>query len=255
MPTSDSSSRRGARTLSLVTHDVIRHLETGLEESANHVEQMALDMGNLLRAVFPALGIRANAARQGGFLTRMRIAAELAYNELDDNLFAVAPQWKSDTARGWGAFAVALKKDIDVTRRIDLLLPFADDPHFAVREWAWLALRPTAILQTIETIVALLPLTKSPSLKLRRFASEATRPRGVWSSHIPLLKAEPWQAGSLLSALKRDDERYVQDSVGNWVNDAAKSAPEWAAAICLTWRQEGVPPRVLNRAGRWLDRQ
>lgn len=244
--------RRGARALGLVTEEIIRRLESGDEESANHIEQMAIDMPTLLRAVLPGLGARADVAGHGGFLTRMRSAAELAYSELGDDLISVAGGWKSDTARGWAAFAVALKAEATTADRVALLLPFADDPHFAVREWAWLSLRPTVVSEPADTIAALAPLTGHSSFRLRRFVSEATRPRGVWSAHVPLLKREPWHAAGLLEDLAHDDERYVQNSVGNWVNDAAKTASSWAASTCTRWRAEGVAPLILVRAERWL---
>ena len=247
-----STARRGARTIAEVPREIIALLETGLEESANHIEQMALSMPTLLRSVLSEIGTAQQAGR-GGFLTRMRAAARLAYEHLGDDLFQAALGWPSDTARGWAAFAVTLKADLTLNERVHLAIPFADDPHFAVREWAWLGLRPAVVAAPLEAIAVLTPLATSSSARLRRFASEATRPRGVWSSHIPLLKTEPWHGRALLDVLAKDSERYVQDSVANWVNDAAKGAPGWAKTVCHEWRRRGVvSERVVVRASRSL---
>jgi 3-methyladenine DNA glycosylase AlkC len=245
--------RRGARKIADVPPSVTARLETGLEQSANHVEQMALDMPRLLRSVLPGL-VGADQAGEGGFLSRMRTAARLAYNHLGADLFRTAPKWPSDTARGWAAFALVLEPNLTLEEQIHLAIPFADDAHFAVREWAWLGLRPAVVASPLEAIAALKLIVESPSARLRRFACEATRPRGVWSSHIPLLKAEPWHGRPILDPLATDSERYVQDSVANWVNDGAKGAPLWAQDVCLEWQRSGsVPQRVLVKAGRSLS--
>ena len=82
---------------------------------------------------------------------------------------------------------------------------------------------------------------------LRRFAVEVTRPRGVWASHIPLLKQEPWHGLRLLNPLKTETQRYVQNSVANWLNDAGKSQPEWVKELS---KKEGWSPYILKRALR-----
>ena len=244
------AARRGARQPSLVPADVLARLVEGAP-SVNHMEEMALDMGKLMATQFPGLAGEASRLGAARFLDRMRAGAAVLVEHAGTAAPEVARASSSDTVRGWGAFATTLVTD-DVGARVQMLLPFAGDSHFAVREWAWLALRDLAVAQPLVVLQHLRPVADGDDPLLRRFAVEALRPRGVWSRHIALFKAEPEHGTALLDRVAPTASRYVQDSVANWVNDVSRDHCEWATSTVARWcRDHGsAVERLARRALR-----
>lgn len=162
----------------------------------------------------------------------------------------------SDTVRGWACFMIGAQNGLDLSKRLDAIIPLADDAHFGVREWAWMAVRPYLVKELDDAIRLLAVWAISSSERQRRFSSEALRPRGVWCTHISILKQNPERALPILSQLRADPSPYVQDSVANWLNDAAKDRPEWVKGLCQTWLHDDPPAstrRICQRALRNLQ--
>jgi 3-methyladenine DNA glycosylase AlkC len=223
--------RKGARTVKSVDSAVLKRLNQGTLETASLVEGLAMDLGELARAV----KITEEACPEAGIVKRMAFYGSKMKGWRS---FQAHP---SDTVRGFACYALAADAGLDFSSKVDAMALFADDPHFGVREWAWLALREEIRANLPLALKLLQKWTLSEREGLRRFASEATRPRGVWCAHIEELKAFPEKALPLLNRLKQDPSKYVQNSVGNWLNDAGKSKPKWVKQVAKEWLRTPHP--------------
>ncbi|MDW3688956.1 DNA alkylation repair protein [Cupriavidus sp. CV2] len=253
------ATRKGASRAADIPPDILAALERGEQQSATLTECLALNQVTLLRAVFPKLPPnaiqQAEAASQLGILKRMASIGAILTEQLGAAGIAHCQAHPSDTVRGWACLMAGMQPGLDLNQRLAAIRPLADDPHFGVREWAWMAVRPHLAVDLDTSIALLVAWTPAPSERLRRFATEALRPRGVWCAHIATLKKNPAQALPILEALKADPSAYVQDSVANWLNDAAKDSPDWVRALCQRWQQDepaAATRRICNRALRNL---
>jgi 3-methyladenine DNA glycosylase AlkC len=251
--------RRGAARVADIPPDVLAGLNAGRIEAVTLVENLATDFALLLANTLPDLAQKSGGIDpKDGVTKRMASVATLIIAHYGAEKLQIMSAHRSDLVRGWAAYIVALLPDRPLADRLAQIRPFADDPHFGVREWAWIAMRPHLAADLLPAIALLTDWTAAPSDRIRRFASEAIRPRGVWCAHIPTLKTRPEQAFALLEKLRADPSRYVQDSVGNWLNDAAKDQPEKVRDLCARWCVESPVPStfyICKRALRSVARK
>ena len=226
--------------------------------AATLTECLAVDFAALMGNVLPEIDDDAltemRRAASLGISRRMPLAARLIADRMGFSARERLASHPSDTARGWACFMVGAAERMDLPQRLAAIRAYADDPHFGVREWAWMAVRPHLAAE-LEKAIALLAADWSldSSERVRRFASEAMRPRGVWCAHIAALRQHPALALAVIEPLRADPSSYVQDSVGNWLNDASKDQPDWVQALCNHWSAASPNPataRICRRALR-----
>jgi len=266
----DLTTRKGARRLSDVPRPVLKALAAGTIQTVNLMEWLAADMAALARCVSNQVqspSLRTALHKVADQVRNLSITARLAtigraiagaVPDLHDADFKFLADHPSDLVRQWACYAVnGSQIRLSLGDRLRLTLPFAADQNMTVREAAWMAFRPHILPCVEEAVVLLEPLTRDPNAFVRRFAVEVTRPRSVWGLHCEHLKRRPQEALSLLENVRQDVARYVQLAVGNWLNDASKSQPEWVIEICERWSAEGNPHtaaitrRGLRTIARW----
>jgi 3-methyladenine DNA glycosylase AlkC len=257
-------NRKGASKPENIPKDVLIGLNRGTLESVNLTEWLAIDHMELIENVlsgYPQFvkfvkeeirGLDSPSVRT--LVVEIGRALLLATDvDRDRELFNYLASHHSDSVRCWAVYMVGLDKSLDIHSKFIAIRPFAADCHFGVRELAWMAIRNDIDENLSESIKILVEWTGCDDENIRRFATEATRPRGVWCKHITLLKEKPEIALSLLDPLKADPSPYVQLSVGNWLNDAGKSQPEWVIKLCNSWIENNAneyTPKIVKRATR-----
>lgn len=260
--------RKGARSLAEIPPEILEQLSIGKIESANLMEWLAVDQNKLLenflkqnnreeylKHILQKLkGLdKPTAGKKSQLISNEFLI--LSQSEKDHELFKLISCHPSDSVRCWGAFMIGNDKNLSLEKTLEEIKVFANDDHFGVREMAWLAFRPKLSDNLKESIQILSQWTKEKAEGSRRFASEVTRPRGVWCKHLNELKEKPWMGLPILEPLKGDLSKYVCDSVGNWLNDAAKNNPEWVLALCAKWEKESKTKEtayIIKKAKRSL---
>jgi 3-methyladenine DNA glycosylase AlkC len=244
-------------SIQTITPHRLAQLNAG-EEATTLTECLAVDFAMLMGHALPEIGDDAltemRQAASLGISRRMPFAARLLADRIGFSVQEKLASHPSDTVRGWGCFMIGIAEGLNLAQRLAAIRDYADDSHFGVREWAWMALRPH-LADELEKAIALLAADWSldPSERIRRFASESIRPRGVWCAHLTALRQHPELALAVLEPLRADPSGYVQDSVGNWLNDASKDHPDWVQALCDRWSAASPKPatvRICRRALR-----
>ena len=239
-----------------ISPSILADLNAGTRESGTLTEGLAVDFAELMAVAVPEVPAEAITRLSVGnpsITQRMKIAGELCLEHVGLSNVDALIEHASDTVRGWAAYMIGLARGLSLAERFTLIRPLANDLHFGVREWAWLPLRTHIAADVPRAIKLLEPWVYDESPFIRRFATEATRPRGVWTEHITELKENPRLGLPILKPLRADPEKYVQDSVSNWLNDAAKSKPDWVRDLVEGWAdgcEDRNTLRICKRAIR-----
>ncbi len=263
--------RKGAKTTSAVPAEVRWLLNSGTIETVNLCEWLIVDHRTLASHVFPSQGwsgllaglefglseLKAPTAIKRTFAIGTLLANHLRALSAFRKALKTLQAHRSDTVRGWACVLIGRREPATLAERLTWIRPFAADNNAGVREIAWMSVRDSIASQLGEAFPLLSEWVRDPNERIRRFASEATRPRGVWCRHIQSLKEEPAMAMPLLEPLRSDDSKSVRDSVANWLNDAARSQPEFVRTTCRRWLQESNTPEtrsLVRRAMRTLTK-
>ncbi|MCU0719919.1 MAG: DNA alkylation repair protein [Pirellula sp.] len=241
----DLVNRKAAKRMSEVPDAVKQELIAGTIETKNLVEWLVVDRFLLLKNIGKANAISFTEKELDDLQKELQSVAALKQSQrigqfLSEHVKVGDANWKSlavhpsDVVREWMAIVVGLS-DLKFSRKLAWIKPFADANNAGLRELAWISLRRDVISNPVACVEALIPWTGSRNERLRRYASEITRPCGVWAPYCPVLRNTPELAIELLEPLKSDESRYVRDSVGNWLNDASKTNPDWVKQTTQRW--------------------
>ncbi len=267
------TDRKGARKAQDIPKEVLELLNVGKIETVNLTEWLAIDHLKLIETNFGEIGIseentkliseKVKAQKKPSTMNTIKLVGSILYELYSDNkvfnsIFDKLSSHLSDSIRCFAPYLKSLNENLNITEKLNQSEKLIADNHFGVREVVWMALRPEIDGNLEKSIEILSDWTKNENENIRRFTTESTRPRGVWCKHIERLKENPEIALPILENLNSDESKYVQDSVGNWLNDASKSKPNFVIELCEKWQKESPTKetaKIINRARRTIDKK
>ncbi len=264
-------NRKGARKAQDIPENVLTLLNRGEIPTVNLTEWLAVDQIKLIKSTFHKIGLKDSIdtiikvieqQKKPSTMSSIKLIGQHLYEFCSQSKTVMSTtgflsNHQSDTIRCYAPYLIALNNDLSISKKLDQSRKLIADKHFGVREVVWMALRPEIEKNLNESIEILYEWTNDNDENIRRFTTEATRPRGVWCKHIEELKESPEQLLPILEKLKSDKSKYVQDSVGNWLNDASKSRPEFVISLCEKWKQElptAETKKIIKRALRTIHK-
>lgn len=266
-------NRKGAKRVQDIPEEVLELLNKGEIETVNLMEWLAVDHLQLIQNQFPSIGIAEDNTRlilenvksqkKPTTMNTIKLVGSMLYDlhpeeQKLNSIFKHLSTHLSDSIRCYAPYLKSLDKNLRIKEKLEQSKKLVADTHFCVRELVWMALRPEIDKNLDEAIPILRAWSKSGNENIRRFTTESTRPRGVWCKHIERLKECPEIALPILENLKSDHTKYVQDSVGNWLNDASKSKPTFVLELCEKWQKESPSKeteKIIKRARRTIDKK
>ncbi|MCX2454186.1 DNA alkylation repair protein [Pedobacter sp. PLR] len=262
--------RKGARSIKDIPAAILEQLNQGEIETANLVEWLAVDQRLLLENLLkqnrrtdylkPILASIDQLKKQTVNTINETIGTglfELVIKNNDHDFLNTLSGHNADLVRCWATYTIGKNQKLSIGETLLQIQPFAADKHFGVREICWMSVRQK-IAENLQMSIAILSKwTSNDDENTRRFSTEATRPRGVWCEHIEVLKQNPTLALTILEPLKSDPAKYVQDSVGNWLNDASKTQPGFVMELCGRWEKESETKdtrSIIKKALRTINK-
>ncbi|MDO4879802.1 MAG: DNA alkylation repair protein [Capnocytophaga sp.] len=270
MTIDEIKNRKGAQKASTIPAEVLSLLNKGEIPTVNLTEWLAVNHSELIKSTFPAMNISGeridelvflmDSQKKPSVMNTVKLVGNFLYERYGTTpqyaqLFEQMSTHISDSVRCYACYLMALYP-MPLKEKLNTLKPLVADKHFGVREIIWMALRPEMSEQLAHSIILLSDWAESDDENIRRFSSESLRPRGVWCAHIEELKEQPEQYLPILNKLKSDPAKYVQDSVGNWLNDASKTRPDFVRAVCTQWEKESptkATQYIIKKALRTIE--
>jgi len=262
--------RKGARSVKDIPAAILRQLNSGVIETANLVEWLAVDQRRLLHHLLKESNRLSYLLPIVETIDQLKKQTVNTINEVigngileqcqkkgDHDFLLMVASHKADVVRCWATYTIGHNTALPIDDALKLIQAFAADKHFGVREISWMAMRHKITGNLKKSLLILSQWAAHEDENIRRFATESTRPRGVWCEHISILKEQPELALSILDQLKADPSRYVQDSVGNWLNDASKSKPDFVKQLCQRWEKESpgkATAYIIKKALRTINK-
>lgn len=262
--------RKGAKSAKDITEDILEQLNRGEIETANLVEWLSVNQRILLENILKQtqrtkytnpIFAKIDALKKQTVNTineaiGLGISEQIIHHN-DDEFQTIIYTHSSDLVRCWATYTIGKNQKLTVEEKLKRIQPFAADHHFGVREISWLSVRESISKDLAKSIEILSDWGYHQDENIRRFASESTRPRGVWCEHINELKQNPELCLAILEPLKSDHSKYVRDSVGNWLNDASKTKPDFVLEICQRWEKESPSKEtayIIKKALRTINK-